>query len=237
MKNLLLLVFFIVGLVLFVQAIQAQTVDEIINKYMDARGGRDKIIAIHSLYMEGSRQMMGNEVPVKIYKVQGKLSRTEFEAMGQTGYTLVTPAGGWMLIPMRSPNPEAIPADRLKNMQEELDIPGALVDYKVKGSKAEMVGKDSTTGAYKIKLTNAAGKETTYYIDPKTYLIIQTKQMAPGRGGEQRELIINYADYKSVDGIMFPMTISSPGQGMMAGSTTFDKVELNKLVDEKLYKP
>jgi regulatory protein YycI of two-component signal transduction system YycFG len=241
MKNVLIVVFFIIGLVLFVQFIQAQTVDEIINKYMDARGGKERLMAITSLYMEGSKQMMGNEIPIKITKVQGKLSRTEFEAMGQTGYTIVTPEKGWMFIPMRSQSVDPIPAERLKAMQGDLDIPGALVDYKAKGSKAELIGKDSVNGAeaYKIKLTNAAGKETTYYIDAKTYLVTEISQMAGGMGGDQKphEVTTYLTDYKQVDGIMFPMTINVPGGGMMGGSTTFDKVEVNKPVDEKLYKP
>jgi len=241
MKNVLIVVFFIIGLVLFVQFVQAQTVDEIINKYMDARGGKDRLMALNSLYMEGSKQMMGNEIPIKIIKVQGKLARTEFEAMGQTGYTIITPEKGWMFIPMRSQNVDPVPEERLKMMQGELDIAGPLVDYKTKGNKVELIGKDTVKGgdAYKVKLTNAAGKETTFYIDTKTYLVVEISQMMGGMNGDQkqREVVTYLSDYKEADGIMFPMTINSPGGGMMGGSTTFDKVEVNKPVDEKLYKP
>jgi uncharacterized protein YxeA len=241
MKNILIVVFFIIGLVLFVQFVQAQTVDEIINKYMDARGGKERLMAVTSLYMEGSRQMMGNEVPIKIYKVQGKLSRTEFEMMGQTGYSIVTPDKGWMLVPMRSPDPQSMPADRVKGMQGDLDIMGPLVDYKAKGNKVELVGKDSVNGAecYKIKLTNAEGKEIFFFIDAKTFLLSEMSMMVAGMGNDSKmhEVIIYYTDYKAVDGVMIPMTVNIPGSGMMSGSTTFDKVELNKPVDEKLYKP
>ena len=59
-KNIVLLVIFILGLV-YMQFIQAQSVDDIINKYVEARGGKEKLNAIKSLYMEGSREMMGNE--------------------------------------------------------------------------------------------------------------------------------------------------------------------------------
>src|SRR4029079_4408181 len=128
MKNIVLLVVFVLGIV-FMQFAQGQSVDEIINKYIDARGGKDKLKAIQSLYMEGSRQMMGNEVAVKVTIVQGKLFRNDFEFGGSSGYTIVTPGEGWSLIPMRSPSPEPIPADRLKLMQAQLDIAGPLVDY------------------------------------------------------------------------------------------------------------
>ncbi len=76
-------------------------------------------------------------------------------------------------------------------------------------------------------------------MDTKTYLVIQTKQMRPGMSGNggEREVITNYTDYKPVDGILFPHTISNPGEGPGAGSMTIDKIELNKSIDESQYKP
>lgn len=242
MKNIILFVIFILGIV-FVQFTQAQSADEVINKYLDARGGKEKINAIRSVYMEGARSMMGNEVPVKLTIVSGKLFRTDFEFSGTNYYTIVTPSEGWSYFPMRGTGPEPIPADRLKGMQGQMDIAGALVDYASKGNKVELQGKETVNGkeCYKIKLTQADGKEITYYIDAKTNLLEETRQMmkAQGRDGKlvEREQITDYSDYKAVDGVLFPHTIANPGQGQAAGSTTFDKIELNKDVDPGLYKP
>lgn len=239
MKNIVLLVVFVLGIV-FMQFVQAQSVDDIINKYVEARGGKDKLSAMNSVYMEGSRQMMGNEVMVKVTMVQGKLYRNDFEVGGTTGYTIVTPTEGWSFIPMQSPKVEPIPADRLKTMQGQLDIAGPLVDYAAKGNKVELQGKETIDGkeAYKIKITLSSAKEVTYYIDTKTNLLIQTRQMAPARGNNApQEIITNYSDYKLFDGIMFPQTISNPGAGPMGGSTTFDTIVVNKPVDESQYKP
>jgi len=245
MKNIVLLVVFVLGIV-FMQFAQGQSVDEIINKYIDARGGKEKLKSITSVYMEGARQMMGNEVPVKVTIVQGKLFRNDFEFGGSSGYTIVTPVAGWSLIPMRSPTPEPITEDRLKAMQAQLDIAGPLVDYAAKGNKAELQGKETVNGkeAYKIKLTTSGGKEISYFIDTQTNLVIQTRQMAGGMGAQrgsgnaqEKEVITDFSDYSAVDGILFAHTISNPGAGPMGGSTTFDKIELNKPVDESLYKP
>lgn len=242
MKNIVLIVIFILGIV-FVQFAQAQTADEVINKYLDARGGKEKLTAIKSVYMEGSRQMMGNEVPVKVTIVGGKLFRTDFEFSGTNYYTITTPTEGWSYFPMRGTGAEPIPAERLKGMQGQLDIAGALVDYTAKGNKVVLDGKETINGkdCYKLKLTQADGKESTYYINAKTNLLEQTKTTAKmmGRDGKQteRELITDYSDYQAVDGVLFPHTIANPGAGQAAGSTTFDKIELNKSVAESLYKP
>lgn len=245
-KNIVLLVVFILGIV-FMQFAQAQSIDDVINKYIEAKGGKEKLNAIKSVYMEGSREMMGSEVMVKVTMVQGKLFRNDFEFGGQTGYTIVTPKEGWSFIPMRSQNVESIPPERLKNMQGQLDIAGPLVDYIAKGNKAELQGKetinaakDGTGGkeAYKIKLTMSTGKDVTFYIDTKTNLLIQSRQMSSPMGnGAPQEVITNYTDYKSIDGIMFPQTIANPGGGPMGGSTTFDTIVLNKPIGEDQYKP
>lgn len=239
MKNIVLLVVFVLGLV-FMQFVQAQTADDIINKYIDARGGKDKLKSLTSVYMEGSRQIMGNEVIVKVTTVQDKLFRTDFELGATTGFTIVTPTEGWSFIPMQSPKVEPIPADRLKGMQGQLDILGPLVDYAAKGNKVTLQGKETVDGkeAYKIQVILAGGKEIFYFIDAETDLVIQTRQQSPVRGNNPtQELITNYSDYKSFDGIMFPQTISVPGSGMMGGTTTFEKIVVNKTIDESQFKP
>ncbi len=239
-KNIILIVVFIFGLV-YMQLIQAQTVDEIINKYVEARGGKPKINSIYSVYMEGTRQMMGNNVAVKITKVKDKLYRNDFEFNTDKGYTIVTPNAGWSYIPMQSQKAELIAEDRLKSMQAEMDIAGPLIDYAAKGNIAMLAGKETINGkeAFKIKVTLSTGRDITYYIDADDYLLIETRQMRAGMDGnmDEKEVITNYTDYKPVDGIMFPHTVSNPGEGPVAGSLTFNTIEVNKAVDESQYKP
>ncbi len=249
MKNIVLLVVFVLGIV-FMQFVQGQTADDVINKYIDARGGKEKLNAIKTVYMEGSRQMMGNEIPVKVTIVQGKLFRTDFEFGGNTGYSIVTPTQGWSYVPMRSQNVEPISAEMLKPMQSQLDVAGPLVDYAAKGNKVELQGKETIDAAkdgtggketYKLKLTNSAGKETTFYIDTKTNLLIQTKMTGAAMGrnanAAPQEIITNYSDYKDFGGVMFPQTVANPGSGMQGGSTTFDTIITNKTIGEDQYKP
>lgn len=242
MKNIIIFIVFILALV-FVQFANGQSVDDIIDQYISARGGMDKLTSIKSLYMEGTRQMMGNEVGVKITKVDGKLSRMDFEVGGNTGYTIITPDKGWMYIPMRSDKVEEMPEARLKAAQDQLDIPGPLVNYAAKGYKAALQGKDTINGkeAWKIQLTNDAGKDITFSIDTKTHLLLQTKQMMESSGrrnnGGPNEVITDFSDYKDFDGVMFPQTVTTEGTGMGSGEMIFDKIEINKPVDASLYKP
>ena len=44
-------------------ALKAQTVDEIINKHIDAIGGKDKVAGVKTLSIESTLEVMGNEAP------------------------------------------------------------------------------------------------------------------------------------------------------------------------------
>lgn len=257
MKTLIIIGLFVMFLV-SVQFASAQTVDDIIDKYIAARGGKEKLTAIKSIYMEGSREMMGNEVMVKVTKVQGKLSRTEFEVGANNGFNLITEKDAWNYFPMRSQEPQKVADSLVPAMQTELDIAGPLVDYIAKGHKAELEGKENVGDitCYKIKLTTKAGRHITYWIQADNFLLLQSTPMggmmmgrrrnnpeggAPAPGTEPRggKAFIQYKDYKAVDGILFPHSIQirTEGTEMQGGGTTFDKIELNNPVDEKLYKP
>ena len=241
MKNIVVFVVFILCLV-FVQFANGQSVDDIIDQYINARGGKDKLASIQSVHFEGTRQMMGNEVDVKITKVDGKLSRVDFSMGGNDGYTIVTPDKGWTYIPMMSDKVNEMPEARLKAQQDQMNIAGPLVNYAAKGYKAELEGKNTINGqeAWKIQITSSTGKTITFLIETKSKLLIQTKQMSEGGGRNNSgpvEIVTDYSDYKDVDGVMFPQTINVEGSGMGAGPMTFDKIEVNQPVDEKLYKP
>lgn len=241
MKNLILFGLLILLLVL-VQFSSAQTADEIIDKYINARGGKDKLLSVKSILMEGRREMMGTEVQVKVIKEQDKLSRTEFEMSSTNGYLLVTDKEAFSFLPMRSPGPEKLSGQAAEALKTELDIAGPLVNYQAKGHKIEMMGKDSVAGnlCYKIKLTSRAGKEIIYWIDADSYLISQssTKGVGSGKGADDEAIITLYKDYRPEEGILFPHTMetkSNAGRG--GGGTSFEKIIINQPVNPKMYKP
>ena len=224
----------------------SQTVDEVISKHIEAMGGAEKLKSLKSVYMEGVAVMQnGNEITSKIYKVQDKLVRREI-AFGMGSVTMiVTDKEGWASNPRTGGAFEPLPKEALEGQQLELDIAGPLVDYAAKGHKAELVGKDTagTTEAYKIKLTPKTGKDVVYFIDTKDYYVVRQVVKGgmlgggQGRGnqGANGEVNINYSDYKKTpEGYVFPYTVSMGNSG---NNMNYEKIEVNKPVDEKLYKP
>ena len=242
MKNLFIfIVFILVFVFIFVRSAMAQSVDDIINQYIIARGGIDKLNAVTSITFEGTREMMGNRVQVKIAKVQGKLFRTDFEYAGNRGFSIVTPDQGWAYMPVSSYEPEAIPTHMLKQARKELDIMGPLVNYRMKGYQATLQGKKTINcnECHQVQLISPDGDEAFYYIDIKTSLLVQSRQAAESNSQhtekEPQQLVTNFSNYKDFSGVLFPQTIETESTGVDVGILTFDKIEVNMPVDEKWY--
>ena len=230
--------------VLFLAAVcisNAQTVDEVIDNYVHAMGGKEKLNSIQSLHLTGVATMQnGNEITTDIWKVNGKLfRRTTNFGMGSTT-TLITDKGAWQTNFRNGGAYEAMNDQQRNSQMYELDCAGPLVDYASKGHKAELTGKETVDGkeCFKIKLTTKEGRELNFFVDTKTYYINRMTFKGRGRpaqgGGaaEEVEVGINYSNYdKTSDGYMFPFT-----QTLGANAMTFEKIEVNPKVDDKLYK-
>ncbi len=213
----------------------AQTADEIVSKHIEAIGGADAWKKVNTMVSTGSLKIQGADIGVSITVVNGKGSRQDISAMGMNGYQIVTPTAGWNFMPFQGQKaPEPLTADDLKEAQEGLDVQGNLIDYKAKGHSIELLGKDDVDGveAFKIKETLKSGKVETIFIDPKTYYIIRqiTKQKANGKEADVTTDLSNYQ--KLPEGIMVPLSITLP-----FGEMIISKVELNKPIDENIFKP
>src|SRR6185503_6652161 len=97
---------------LFVAATKAQTVDDIINKHIDAVGGKDKLSQIKSLYVENSLEVMGNATSSVESLVEGKGFKSESDFNGMKIVNCYTDKGGWSLNPFfGGTDPQAMPEE------------------------------------------------------------------------------------------------------------------------------
>lgn len=213
----------------------AQTADEIVNKHIEAIGGADAWKKVNSMVTTGTLTVQGAEIAISLTVLNGKGSRQDITAMGMNGYQIVTPTQGWKFMPFQGQKEvEPITADDLKEAQDELDVQGSLVDYKTKGHTVELLGTDDVDGvdAFKLKETLKSGKTQTIFIDPKTYYIIRviSKQKA---NGNEVDVTTNVSNYQKLpEGIMVPLSIGLPFAEMI-----ISKVEINKPIDENIFKP
>jgi hypothetical protein len=147
---------------------------------------------------------------------------------------------GWQISPFEGrKDPELLGEEDMREMTEEADFYGPIVDYKKKDNRIEYLGHDTVDGddAYRLKVTLANGDIIYYFLDPDTYLEIRTEKVQFVRGSV-RETYTNLGSYKLVAGVYFPFSIESgakrsPGDG---AKITFDKIEANVAVNPQEFK-
>lgn len=214
----------------------AQTADEIIEKHLQAMGGKDKIKAVQSERLTGKMTLgQGMEAPFTMEMARPNKTRMEFTIQGMTGIQAFDGTTGWSVMPfMGKTEPEAMPAEDATKMQEQSDIDGLLVDYKEKGRQVEYAGKEDLEGTpvHKLKVTQKSGDVVFVYIDAEQYMLLKQAGKTKIRGQEV-ESETTFGDFKTVDGLIFPHSIEQKAQGMPAGMVmTISKIEVNPSLGE-----
>jgi hypothetical protein len=233
MKNLIIFGFFIIAMIL-VQFAQAQSVDEIVDKYIAALGGKENMLSLKTIKMEGTMSTQGVDLTLTNTRSHGIGIRLDIEVMGSSNYQVANTTKGSAFWPVRGMSaPEDMDADQFKSAQIQMDIQGALCNYKEKGTTVELVGKETIDGseAHNLKLTFKNGIVTNYFIDSKTYRLVKSLGKQSFNGTEM-EVATSYDDFKqNADGFWFPYSVIT-----MQGTINYDKISTNIPVDESIYK-
>ena len=216
-----------------VQTATAQTADEVVNKYVDALGGKEKLASLKTVRMEATMNANGADVDLTITKSNMIGQRIDIAVMGQNGYQIFTPTAGWSFMPfMGQTSPEAMKDDQVKSSLSALDLQGNLFNYKEKGNTVELLGKEKVDSfdCYKLKATLKSGKVVTYFIDTKGNHIVKSIS-TQNINGEEKEVTNGYSNYKATDnGFIFPYVGTN-----MQGEMNFTKIEANVPVDNKIF--
>ena len=216
----------------------AQTVDEVIAKNIQARGGLEKLKAVKSLrttvkFSDGSFRAdlrQENKRPGKV--------REEFIVQGMAQIQAYDGKTGWQISPFSGRrDPDLLSQDDMKSLIVDGDIDGPLVDYKEKGHKAELVGHDSMEGTdcFKIKLRMKNGDVRYYYLDTDSYLELKVEVQTTIRGALQ-ESELYYGDYEQVNGIYYPLAVEQAQKGSSSRQQfSVEKIEQNVDLDDSLF--
>ena len=218
------------ALVLLPPAARAQTVDEIIAKNVAALGGMGKLKSVETRRMTATFKSVSLQADVRHENKRPDKVREEFILQGLTAVSAYDGQTGWRVDPFQGrKDPELLSADDTKDLQVDADIDGPLVDYKPKGSTAELVGHDSVEGTdcYKIKLTLKNGDVRYYYLDADSYMVIKLETQTMIRGSLQ-EGETYYGDYEKVDGVYYPFALEFGQKGQPDRAlVSVEKVEVN----------
>jgi hypothetical protein len=200
------------------RAAPTPTLDDLVAKNIQARGGITAVHAMRSLTMRGKLLINDGQIELGMVQTVERPSniRVEVSLQGMTQIQAYNGTVGWQISPFQGrKDPERMSVDDTKSLAETAaDFDGALVDWQKKGNKLAYLGTEDVDGtdAYKIKLTRPNGDTEYVYLDPDHYLEIRLLSQRTEHG-VTIETITDLGDYEKVQGVYLPFSVEFGQKG------------------------
>jgi len=206
-------------------------VDEIVERYVAARGGLNRIRSIQTLRQTGHVTAGANRRGLVTRELKRPArTRFEFTVQGVTAVYVSDGRQGWRVSPFDGVmDPTPLSDEVVREAAEQADIEGPLVDWKVKGHRLELVGREVVGGreAYKLELSLAGGQVRHEYVDTKTFHLVRTDSTRQVRGRSVR-IETTYGDFRKKGGVLFPHLIEVAAAGRPQRlRVVVDEIEIN----------
>ena len=236
----------VLALLAFVN-VQAQTADEIIAKYFENTGGRDKWNAIQGVKITAKVNNGGMELPLTMIQLKDGRQMNMFSFQGKEIKQGVYDGTTLWSTNFQTMKAERSDAEATANFKIDIgEFPDIFLHYKERGLKIELLGKETIDGteAYKIKVTKKpitvdgkpADNVSFYYFDVENFvpiLIESEMKSGPAKGMTSQ---MKMSDYQEVGGIMMPFSMTQGVKGQGGQPLTVTNIELNPKVDDAAFK-
>ena len=215
------------------------TVDEIIAKNLQAKGGAEKWQSVKSVKMSGKMTAQGNEMPLTVYAMRPNFNRQEIMLPAGKAIQAFDGTTAWVVNPMLGiDTPQVVPGPAAEFTKQSADFDGALINYKDKGNVIELVGKEQLEGkdVYHLKVTAKGGPLQHYLLDATSGLELRTSTEIALGNGQKQTLTNTMTNYKPVDGIMIPHTVTQAAGDKQLLQWTITSVEFNTVPDDSIFR-
>lgn len=213
------------------------TVDDIIARHIEAVGGYEKLKSINSMKISVKFIMQGIEGPAVVFNKRPNKFRLNATIQGMEMVQAYDGNIAWGIYPFGgNPDPQKLPEQQTKDLAEEADIDGALIDFKTKGHQVDLMGKEDLEGTetFKLKITTKNGNVRYIYLDSEYFLPIKITSKVK-QGESEYEIDTYQGDYKEVDGLLIPHSTEIKLGGNTIRQMTLEKVELNPELDDSMF--
>ncbi len=231
------------ALLLHAGLLEALTVDEIVARHVEARGGAERMKSIQSLRVTGKVLFGGGDFSIEAAWARAVarpgLLRDEVTLQGLTAVEAWDGKDAWSVQPFGGRrDPERSAAEEARARSQDADFEGPLVGWREKGHRVEYLGTEDVDGtpAHKLRVTLKDGDVVTIYLDPDLFLVIRETRKRMVRGTEQLQES-DFGSYEPVAGVLFPFSIESgPPNRPRQAKLTIERAEPNVAVDPALFR-
>ena len=204
------------------------TAEKVVEKYIEALGGREKLEAVSGLKQISTMNMQGQEIESRMYKQKPDKYKMEMIMNGNVMTKQVYDGESAKVIAMGQQ--QNLQGEQLEQMKYEAKM-HKFLRYDELGVETELAGIEQVDGedAYKLKVMHSNGNMHYDFFDMDTGLKVKTKKTVQSQQGEITQEV-KYSDYKEVDGIMFPHTTDI--SGMQSMTMKIKSIEVNPELTE-----
>lgn len=217
----------------------AQTVEQIIDKHIEALGGIENMKAVKTVKVTGFAKVMGLDIPYTTCNLAPNKTYFEMSVQGMSLKQAYDGKTAWMINPMMgSKSPEIVEGDEAKSIIDRANIFGKLTTYKEDGAKIELLGKENVKDeeAFKILYTGADGKKVTYFISAIDGLVKKVQKKVVANDNEM-DSETYFSDYKKTGDVMMAYSMNTKVKDSPMGSqlVIVEKIEINPEIDESIF--
>ncbi len=216
----------------------SQSADDILNKMIDAMGGRKAKEAIKDQTWTGSMEwtQMGLSGTVTKYFKRPNKTRMDSEAMGMVFTQAFDGETAWWTNPQTG-STEEMPEEQAKYFRRDSMGAGAYLKPEKYGITYTVKGKENVDEkeCFVLEQKHSYGYVSTMYIDTKTYLIYKTKGMNLNQMGVEVEQEIVMINYKKVNGLMSPHTLVMYQDGEQLVVFSLEEIKYNTGLEDSLF--
>jgi len=214
----------------------ALTVEQVIDKHVQAKGGRAAWDAVRTLRLTGKCTAFSETHPCTLLRSRPGRFRLDHHFGSKRVVLAHDGDGGWQDSEWTQQGAMRAQGADAAVLLRESDFATALFDWKERGYEVKLLERADVDGvpALGVELKRADGRTETWYLDPRTYLEIARD--SPGSDfGRAVPARTWYEDFRRVGGVMIPHHVESQWY-TRERVMDFDRAEINAEFDESLFR-
>lgn len=218
----------------------SQDASDIINKMIEASGGRKVLEGIKDTTLTGEMEItqMGLAGTITMYHKEPNLFRQDIEVMGMVITNAFDGEVAWMVNPQTGSVEELPESAQGMSERSALEFGNSPLLYPDKyGITFAFKGKEKVDGieCLVIDQTFENGDVNTQYIDASTYLTYKAKSKQMGAMGGEVDQEMVFSDFREVDGVMYPHSLMIYQNGEEFAVMTITELSFNTGLEDSLF--
>src|SRR5688572_4643749 len=186
---------------------RAQTLEEVVEKNIAARGGEARLRNLQAVRLTGTFTVGDIELSVVMEQKRPWMMRTELRGMGMRSVEVFDGRTGWKLDEFEGQKePRQMTDKEAADARSGGDLAGPFLEWEKKGYAVQLVGLEESEDGPVFHLTVKEPDRPVdhYFLDAKTFL--EKKVYAEGD-----ETAGHLTDYREFEGTLWPTTMELRG--------------------------